>query len=414
MRARLDSPYALPALFAVIGAAFMGWTALTGFAWSDYDDEARGSVDLLLGGHVHGFLASAPVYGGSLLLRAPFAFVPKLWGGGELAVYRALAVPCLAAAVFLGTWVAGRMRAARLGPVAWGAALVVIVGNPVTLRALEMGHPEELLVAAMCVFAIVLAGARRPLLAAVVLGVAVAAKPWALLAVPVLILLAEGCRWRALGVTAAAAVVVVAPFIVADAGRATTTVQGNAHTSVIFQPWQAWWFLGHHGGIVRGYDGVVKPEYRTPPGWLSGVAHPLILLLSPLLTLAFWRRRRAVRFEDALALLALIFILRAMLDPWDVIYYVIPGLFALVTWEGVVRRRVPALSLVVSVLAWVTFWKLPPLVSPDAQSLFYLAWTVPVAAGLALRVFAPARFAALAGRLPRTASGGAPASASAG
>ena len=415
MRARLTSPYVLPALWAILGAGYMAWSSLTGFAWSDYDDEARTSVTLLLGGDVHGFLTSAPVYGGSLLLRAPFAFATKLWGGGDLAVYRALAVPCLAALAFLGTFVAGRMRAARLGPVAWGAALVVIVGNPVSMRALEMGHAEELLVAVMCVFAIVLAQARRPLLAAVVLGVAVGAKPWALLAVPVLILLAEGCRFRALVVTGAAAALVVAPFVIADAGQVTATAQGNARTSVIFQPWQVWWFLGQHGEVVRGVDGVVKEGYRSPPGgWLSAIAHPLILVMSPVVVLAWWRRRAAVRLEDALALLALIFTLRAMFDPWDVIYYVIPGLFALVTWEGAVRRRVPALSLLVSVLAWVTFWKLPVYVSPDVQSLVYLGWSIPVAAGLALRVFAPARFEALAARVARAAGGARTASAPAG
>ena len=413
MRGRLESPYALPAVFAVLGAALLGWAALTGYAWNDYDDEARLSVTALLGGDVHGFLTSAPVYGGSLLLRAPFAFATKLWGAGDLAVYRALAVPCLAAVVLLGTWVAGRMRVVSLGPLAWGAALVVIVGNPVSLRALEMGHPEELLVAVMCVFAIVLAGAKRPLLAAVVLGAAIGAKPWAFLAVPVLVLLAEGCRWRALLITGAAAALVVAPFAIADAGKVSATAQGNAQTSVIFQPWQLFWFLGDHGDVVRGYDGVVKPGYRTPPGWLSGVAHPLILLVAPALTLAWWRRRSAVRLEDALALLALIFTLRAMLDPWNVIYYVIPGLFALVAWEGVVLRRAPAVSLLVSVLAWLTFWTLPAHVSPDAQSIFYVAWSIPLAAGLGLRVFAPARFDALAARMRRPLSERPPASATA-
>jgi hypothetical protein len=249
--------------------------------------------------------------------------------------------------------------------------------------------------------------------AALLLGLAVGAKPWALLAVPVVVLLAEGSRIRTLLIIGAVAAVVFAPFFIADAGQLTTKAQGNVRTSVIFQPWQAWWFLGDHGEVVRGYDGVVKAGYRTPPGWLSGLTHPLILLVAPLLTLAFWRRRSVVRMEDALLLLALIFSLRATLDPWNVIYYVIPGLFALVTWEGVVRRRVPTLSLVVSVLAWVTFWTLPGKVSADAQSLVYLSWSVPLAAGLGLRLFAPVRFEALTARLRRPSGAGAAASASA-
>jgi hypothetical protein len=214
-------------------------------------------------------------------------------------------------------------------------------------------------------------------------------------------------------VTGAVATLVVAPFVIADAGNVTTTAQGNARTSVIFQPWQVWWFFGHHGDLIRGYDGLAKPGYRTPPGWISGMTHPLIVLMAPALTLMWWRRRAVVRLEDALALLALIFTLRAMLDPWDVVYYVIPGLFALVTWEGLVLRRVPALSLLISVLAYATFWKLPPVISPDAQALVYLAWTLPLAAGLGLRVFAPARFDALAARVKRPAAAGPPVSAAA-
>jgi hypothetical protein len=308
-----------------------------------------------------------------------------------------LAVPCLAAAVLLATYVAGRMRAERLSPLAWGTALLLLAGNPISLRALEMGHPEELLVAVMCVFAIVLAQAKRPLLAALLLGVAVGAKPWALLAVPVLILLAEGCRWRVLLVTGAAAALVVAPFALADAGKVSATAEGSARTADIFQPWQLWWFLGDHGDVVRGIDGTAKEGYRSSPGgWLSAIARPLILLMAPLLTLAFWRRRRLVRLEDVLALLALIFFARALLDPWNVIYYALPGVFALVAWEGVVRRRAPVVSLVVSVLTWASFWTLPDHLSPDGQALFYLAWSVPLVVGLGARVFAPARFEALA------------------
>src|SRR5205085_6072144 len=82
-------------LVALAAAAFAAWTQLTGFAWTDYDDEAAHPVAALVTGHLQTFFATAPAYGGSLLLRAPFGFVPSLWHGGELAVYRMLAVPCL-------------------------------------------------------------------------------------------------------------------------------------------------------------------------------------------------------------------------------------------------------------------------------------------------------------------------------
>ena len=80
---------ALPASIAAAGCATMAWLGLYGFAWNDYDNEARPAFEALVHGHLGRFLALAPAYGGSLVERAPFALLPGLWGGGQLAVYRA-------------------------------------------------------------------------------------------------------------------------------------------------------------------------------------------------------------------------------------------------------------------------------------------------------------------------------------
>ena len=104
---------------------------------------------------------SRPAYGGSLIERAPFALLPGLWGGGALEVYRAVAAPCLLATALLGVWLLARMRSAGGPRLARAVALAVCVANPITLRALELGHPEELLGACLCVAAVLLAGAAR-------------------------------------------------------------------------------------------------------------------------------------------------------------------------------------------------------------------------------------------------------------
>ena len=145
-------------------------------------------------GHVLEFLRLAPAYGGSLVERAPFALLPGLWGGGELAVYRMVALPCLLAGAALGVWLCARMRGMERPParptLARAVALGVCVANPLTLRALELGHPEELLGACLCVAAVMLAARDRPLWAGVLLGLAIANKEWAMLAVgPVLLAL---------------------------------------------------------------------------------------------------------------------------------------------------------------------------------------------------------------------------------
>ena len=53
---------------------------------------------------------------------------------------------------------------------------------------------------------------------------------------------------------------------------------------------------------------------------------------------------RPRRREDALALLALLFLARCALDPWNIHYYHLPLVLALLAWEVERRRRLPVLS----------------------------------------------------------------------
>jgi len=399
----------LPAAIAALGLAALAWLGLYGFAWNDYDDEARLAIDALVRGDFKAFAALSPAYGGSLLMRAPFALAASRLGGGDLAVYRTLAVPCLAAVGALAVVVAVRMRLAGKPAIAWVTAIGLIVANPIELRALEIGHPEELLVGALCVGAALAAVARRPMLAAVLAGLAVAGKPWAVLVVPAVVALADGRRLRTLLVTGAVAAIVTAPLAALDHERFVQSSQAATQTSQIFQPWQAWWFAGRHGEVVRGIDGQVKPGYRAAPGWLSRLTRPLVILAAIALTLVWWRRSRDRRL-DALLLLALVFLVRCLLDPWNNVYYAVPFLLCMTAWEGLARRGPPVISLMATVLMWVTFQELPDVVSPDLQSLSYLVWSVPLAAWLAVRVVGPGEIgpASIRARRIRPSRGTAP------
>ncbi len=391
---------ALCAFLAAAGSATMAWLGLYGFTWNDYDNEARPAFDALTHGHVVSFLQLAPAYGGSLVERAPFALLPGLWGGGQLAVYRMVALPCLLAGAVLGVWLVAQMRAAGR-PTLWRAvALGVCVANPLTLLALEFGHPEELLGGALCVAAVLLAARDRPLWAGLALGLAIANKEWALLAMgPVLLALPSR---RALCMLSAGAVVaiILAPLaIVGSSGFVASTRGAAAPPSTIFQPWQAFWFLGHHGTVVRGLFGELKPGYRTAPVWVGIVSHPLILAVSVPLTALAWRRGRSGQ-SDALLLLALLLLLRCVLDTWDTVYYPIPFVLALLAWEGLGEQRRPVvLALSSTVLAWIGFRWLPLHVSADAQAAFFIAWTLPLTAVLGLSLYAPG----LLSRRPRPA-----------
>jgi Glycosyltransferase family 87 len=380
---------ALCAFLAAAGTATMAWLGLYGFAWSDYDTEARPAFDVLTHGHVLEFLRLAPAYGGSLVERAPFALLPGLWGGGQLAVYRMVALPCLLAVAALGVWLVAQMRDSGR-PTLWRAvALGVCVANPLTLRALELGHPEELLGGALCVAAVLLAACDRPLWAGLALGLAIANKEWALLAVgPVLLALPSRRALCLLSAGAVAAIILAPLALVGSSGFVASTRGAAAPPSTIFQPWQAFWFFGHHGAVVRGLFGAIKPGYRTAPAWVGTISHPLIVAIAVPLTALLWRRER--RQSDALLLLALLLLLRCVLDTWDAVYYPLPFVLALVAWESLGdRRQPPLLALASTVLAWISFQWLPMHVSADAQAVFFLAWSLPLAGLLGLWLYAP-------------------------
>jgi hypothetical protein len=406
------------ALAAATVSAAMAWLGLYGFGWNDYESEAKPALDALTHGHVLDFLRLAPAYGGSLVERAPFALLPGLWDGGALAVYRAMAVPCLLAGAVLGVWLCARMRATGRPVLARAVALGVCVANPLTLRALELGHPEELLGACLCIAAVVLAARDRPIWAGALLGLAIANKEWAVLAAgPVLLALGgravappiDGLTLRA-GVSVArqrlmcvvSAVTVsaaaLAPLALASPGGFAAGTRGAAVAqSTIFQPWQAWWFLGGHGGLVHGLFGAPKPGYRTGPAWTSAISHPLIVVVGLGLAVMVWvtRRRRTgkgtVSERDALLALALILLMRCVLDTWDTAYYALGFVLALLAWGALGRSaRPPVLALASTVLAWWSYEWLPAHgASPDVQAAVFLAWTLPLAAGLALRLYAP-------------------------
>jgi len=380
----------LCAFLAAASSATMAWLGLYGFTWSDYDTEARPAFDALTHGHLLEFLRLAPAYGGSLVERAPFALLPGLWGGGQLAIYRMAALPCLVAAAVLGVWLVAQMRHAER-PMLWRAvALGVCVANPLTLSALELGHPEELLGGALCVAAVLLAARERPLWAGLALGLAIANKEWALLAVgPVLLALPSRRALCMLSAGAVAAFVLGPLALVGSSGFLASTRGAAAPPSAIFQPWQAFWFFGHHGAAVHGLFGEVKPGYRTAPAWVGIVSHPLIVAVTLPLTALAWRRGRSGQ-SDALLLLALLLLLRCVLDTWDTVYYPIPFVFALLAWECLNERRRPVLlALTSTTLAWISFRWLPDHVSADAQAAFFLAWTLPLAGVLGVWLYAP-------------------------
>jgi hypothetical protein len=138
-----------PLVAAVLLAVLAGAAGLRELEWSDYEQEALPAVQALTGGDLAGFVARAPAYGGSLLLRAPFALAADAAGGGADAVWRALAAPALLAVAGLGLVLWSVLARAGRPRAAW-AALALAVLHPTVLRALEYGHPEEVVGGTLC------------------------------------------------------------------------------------------------------------------------------------------------------------------------------------------------------------------------------------------------------------------------
>lgn len=416
-RVRQNAPVAV---LAIAGSLILAWLGLYGYAWTDFDDEAMPAVDALIHGRVADFLRLVPAYGGSLIERAPFALLPSLWDGGALAVYRSMAAPCLLAAALLGVYLVARMRTAGVSRLARGVALGLCVANPLTLRALELGHPEELFGGALCVGAVLVADRGHAGRAALLLGLAIANKPWALLAIGPVLLALPGRRVVCTAWTAAVAGLVLAPLMLVESGSFVSSNRATASSvNPIFQPWQVWWFFGHHGDLVVGMFGNVKEGFRSAPSWANQISRPVVMaMLIPLTALA-WRLRAAPRgnaggrrsaLGPALLLLALLLLLRCLFDTWNTVYYPIPCLLALVAWETLCARRVPVLALGATALAWVSFETLASRASPDVQAAFFLLWSTALVVGLAATLYAPRhvrRLGELGGvRLGRRVRGG--------
>jgi hypothetical protein len=215
------------------------------------------------------------------------------------------------------------------------AALAVAAG-PATIAAVHWGHPEEVLTATLATAAVLAARAGRRTAAAVLLGLAIGAKEWAVLLAPaVLVALPAGRgRGRAAAGALALALLTTLPLPLLDPAafhRADATV--GAIAGVV--PLDLWWpvtLLVHRLPL-----GLHRPE-------AAGLG--MLALGAVVVAAGRWRRRRRpVAAVDPLALLALLGLLRCLVDPAALGYYLVAAALPLAVWEADVRRRLPVLSL---------------------------------------------------------------------
>jgi hypothetical protein len=356
------------------------------------NDAGSPSIEALVHGNLHAFAAQQPMMGSfSLVLRAPFAALSSLGGDHRLLLeYRLGSFACVLALGVLSLVVLRLGDAQR--PLTHRVLLVgLVMAGPLTFKALFWGHPEELLAAALAIGGVI-AAPRRPLLAGVLIGLAIATKQWAWLAVIPALAAAPRRRLKLVAIAGAVALALALPMAIGDLGRFVHQMRAAGHTGAGVTPSSVWWLVGRpvSSSLV---DGHMVSTYAVA-GWVSSLAEPLVLGVSLALSAAYWRVRRERPAVDALALLALLLLVRCVLDPLSISYHNAPFAIALASWEGLRRRGVPYVTLAASGGILVT----AQLMSrPDVLSAVYLAWSVPVALYLGVVALGPrGRRAALA------------------
>jgi hypothetical protein len=304
------------------------------------------------------------------LIGAPIS----LLGGGVDATFRLQAIPGLLVLAGLAVSLhVGDRKHALL-------AIVLAAGSPVAYFALEAGHIEDVLAAAAATAGVLAAVRGRATVSAALLTIAILAKQTAVLALLPAALALPKPKLRVLAAPVLAAALVYGGMQFLRSG----SVHTGAAAGSFFHPWQVWWLFGVPSDPAWAAAGHGA---QTSPAWLAPIPHPLIVALAlPLSALWWWRAGRDRPREDALALFALLALERCLLDPWNLGYYHLPLVLALVAWETE-KRRPPVIALSVTAAIWLTFRTLE-MREGIAPMLMYLAWALPLAAALGHALFA--------------------------
>jgi hypothetical protein len=381
---------ALAALIAVLMARDEGIGDYANPVCADWKcDDPATALHAIARGDVGGFFRAQPAMGlTSLALRAPVVAIVHGAGGGIRAEYEGGAAICLAAASLIVVllarfaWTRGASLPAALSALAlW---MVAIVWG----RALLFGHPEEPLAGALAVAAIALAAARRPIAAGMLLGLAIGTKEWALLVAPAVLFAGRPMDWRQLGAAALAGVVLTTGVMFAgNPSSFRSAHEGQrAGDERTLTPATLWYRLGDKRVTGRAGDQVLFEVY--PPKLIGRWCRPFVIVFTLLAALLF-ARRRGWQTPAAFALAAFVLLARGLLDTQTFSYHLIPMLMAIAAWELFALRRLP----VIATIAMVAFQLTARVVASSADissygfNAIFLAWTLPLAALLAVAAF---------------------------
>ena len=195
-----------------------------------------------------------------------------------------------------------------------------------TVLSVRWGHLDDVLAMALAILAVRAVCAERPVLAGAALGAAIAAKPWAVGFLPLLLALPRG-RLRAAVTAAVGTGAAWAPFVLAN-----PRTLGALHPPVGLSPASGLHALGARGTLV--------------PAW----GRALELVLSPLAALAV---ALAGRWPGVLLVSVAV---RLALDPKDNAYYIGSAALAAVVFDLLATRwTIPWTTLGTVLILWQPF-----------------------------------------------------------
>lgn len=343
---------------------------------SDFKPEAWAPYQMLFRGHVIGFIQTSPAYVGSLVLRAPFALIASVFGAGVTGTYDATALPCIVAPAVLAGWLFERRPKTAAGRPRRVSPLDLFMLTPPAIICITLGHPEDILGAVLCVAAVLVAQRGSARTAGAILAVALINKSWAVVAAPLVIALMPPGR-RLAGITTGVvltAVVMVPLLAIRTTGASGAVGALGGGVGQIFLVPQLLWFFGAHSWIVRE-------------------AHILLVLVCWLTTAIWWWFRardpnRQPSTGTTLMILALVFFLRAVLDPWDNGYYFVPFMLTIVVYEDL-RGGFPRLTwaFVVMLLIFVPAAGLLHSLGNNGHAATFAVWALATIAFFGWRSF---------------------------
>jgi hypothetical protein len=208
---------------------------------------------------------------------------------------------------------------------------------------------------------------------------------------PVLMALPSS-RIRPALVAGAIVAVLTVPGLIAAPDSFTAVHGAAAATGRVVTPWSVWYpaaeVTTEHHRI--GSTSFTAEVHEAPP-LVGSMSHPLIVFLALALPAALALRRGGLRLSgpDAMAVLALLALLRCALDPVDNFYYHVPLLLALLGWDGLDAERLPLRGLAGTAIA-LLFWHWSHNLS-DVPLFNFAYVAVAVAAGAIIALALAAR-----------------------